>query len=275
MNTITVKKILFSTAAVMSALALSIPAYSADRLIVEDGATNPMFTVNDAGAVYAASKFEIGIQGSAATFHAAKSGTPAAFVVERTDGVFAEFLSGKVNPLFAFKNGTRFDISEAPAGRIPGSSWPGIAPYLTVASGGNVGIGTSTPEYLIDTGGAYCDGSSWVDFSSRKGKDDIQDLSASAAFETLDGLTPVTFKYKKDLGKTEVGFIAEDVPELVATKDRNGLSSMDIVAVLTKVVKEQQATISELKDKMADLETDMQMKKDKDPMVSRLDLPIQ
>ena len=37
-----------------------------------------------------------------------------------------------------------------------------------------------------------------------------------------------------------MGFIAEDVPDLVATKDRKGLSPMDIVAVLTKVLQEQQ-----------------------------------
>jgi len=42
-----------------------------------------------------------------------------------------------------------------------------------------------------------------------------------------------------------VGFIAEDVPELVATPNRKGLSSMDIVGVLTKVVQEQQNAIKE------------------------------
>jgi hypothetical protein len=36
-----------------------------------------------------------------------------------------------------------------------------------------------------------------------------------------------------------VGFIAEDVPELIARKNRKSLSPMDIVAVLTKVVREQ------------------------------------
>ncbi|MCK7574508.1 MAG: hypothetical protein MZV65_00275 [Chromatiales bacterium] len=40
-----------------------------------------------------------------------------------------------------------------------------------------------------------------------------------------------------------MGFIAEDVPDLVATKDRKGLSPMDIVAVMTKVVQEQQGMI--------------------------------
>jgi len=42
-----------------------------------------------------------------------------------------------------------------------------------------------------------------------------------------------------------VGFIAEDVPALVATKDRKRLSPMDIVAVITRVVQEQQKTNQE------------------------------
>ncbi len=44
-----------------------------------------------------------------------------------------------------------------------------------------------------------------------------------------------------------VGFIAEEVPELVATKDRKAISPMDIMAVLTMVVQEQQKQIEELK----------------------------
>jgi hypothetical protein len=55
-----------------------------------------------------------------------------------------------------------------------------------------------------------------------------------------------------------VGFIAEDVPELVAMNGRSTLGTVDIVAVLTKVVKEQQKTISELKEKVEKLEKDSQ-----------------
>jgi hypothetical protein len=57
--------------------------------------------------------------------------------------------------------------------------------------------------------------------------------------QTLASLQPVTFNYKTDTAWQHVGFIAEDVPELVASPDRKGLSPMDIVAVLTKVVQEQ------------------------------------
>ena len=53
-------------------------------------------------------------------------------------------------------------------------------------------------------------------------------------------MKPVSFEYKEGNQDVHVGFIAEDVPEMVATPDRKGLESMDIAAVLTKVVQEQQ-----------------------------------
>jgi hypothetical protein len=58
-------------------------------------------------------------------------------------------------------------------------------------------------------------------------------------------LNPVKYNYKADKEDEHLGFIAEDVPELVASKDRKGMSPMDVVAVLTKVVQEQQAALKE------------------------------
>ena len=66
------------------------------------------------------------------------------------------------------------------------------------------------------------------------------------ALQTLGGLDPVTFEYKNsNTPDGHVGFIAEDVPEIVATPDRKGLAPMDIVGVLTAVVKEQQKLIEQ------------------------------
>ncbi len=47
---------------------------------------------------------------------------------------------------------------------------------------------------------------------------------------------------------------AEDVPDLIATKDRKRVSPMDIVAVFTKVVQELKAENEELKAKNEPLE---------------------
>ena len=63
--------------------------------------------------------------------------------------------------------------------------------------------------------------------------------------EALEGLNPVKFNYKTNKDEDYMGFIAEDVPELVATKERKGVAPMDVVAVLTKVVREQQKLLKE------------------------------
>ena len=95
-------------------------------------------------------------------------------------------------------------------------------------------------------GGAYCTGTIWTDASSREYKENIIELTTEEAVSALERLEPVKFNYKVDKEEECLGFIGEDVPDLVAMKDRKGLSSMDIVAVLTKVVKQQQKQIEEL-----------------------------
>ncbi len=90
--------------------------------------------------------------------------------------------------------------------------------------------------------------------SSREYKDNIKSLETEDASLTLQNLNPVTFTYKEYPLEQRVGFIAEDVPQLVATSDRKGLYAMDIVAILTKVVQEQQETISALSAKVSELE---------------------
>jgi hypothetical protein len=131
------------------------------------------------------------------------------------------------------------------------------APYysLVIDSTGRIGLGVASPLYQIHhSSGARLDAGNWVNASSRAVKQDIHQLDRNAAFDALKGLEPVTFAYKANPGDMQVGFIAEDVPDLVATTDRKGLSSMDVVAVLTKVVKEQQRTIEEMQARLQQLE---------------------
>ncbi len=138
----------------------------------------------------------------------------------------------------------------------------------TVASDGKVGIGTLPAVHPLAVGsdgtngnGAHLTaGGVWTDTSSRATKENIEDLDRRSAFAALAGLQPVTFNYKLERGDPHAGFIAEDVPDLVATPDRKGLSSMDIVAVLTKVVQEQQDTIEKLGRQVAELEARMRLR---------------
>jgi hypothetical protein len=104
----------------------------------------------------------------------------------------------------------------------------------------------------MSDGGSY-DGN-WNPASSRELKENIQDLATDEAMDALVGLNPVKYNYKKHKEEARVGFIAEDVPDLVAMNGRKNLGTVDILAVLTKVVQEQQKTIAELKKKIAELE---------------------
>lgn len=128
---------------------------------------------------------------------------------------------------------------------------------IFATAAGNVGFGgLTTPTNPIEhsNGARLTAGGVWTNASSKAMKMNIRTLSTREALKALLGLRPVTFQYRAEPGEAYVGFIAEDVPDLVATNDRKSLSSMDIVAVLTKAVQEQQKTIAELKEKVARLE---------------------
>ena len=121
---------------------------------------------------------------------------------------------------------------------------------ITIDRDGNVGFAVSSPDYPLEmaSGARVTAGGVWTNSSSRSSKENIQSLSAEQAASTLMALEPVVFNYRNEKGEDYVGFIAEDVPDLVAMSDRAALSSMDIVAVLTRVVQEQQNKIKELEE---------------------------
>lgn len=115
---------------------------------------------------------------------------------------------------------------------------------LIVKNDGKVGIGTTNPtEKLYVSGNIYATGAI-TQYSSREAKEGIVNISTTEAMEALKGLNPVRFKYKTDPSKEEyLGFIAEDVPDLVTSKAHNRLSALSLTALLTKVVQEQQEAI--------------------------------
>jgi len=128
---------------------------------------------------------------------------------------------------------------------------------MIIDNNGNIGIGgVGAPGFPIEhsSGAKLTAGGVWTNASSCEAKTNIGDLSSREASQALRGLQPVKFFYKVDMAEPHVGFIAEDVPDLVATPDRKGLSSMDIVAVLTRVVKDQQETIEQLNTRLQQLE---------------------
>lgn len=220
-------------------LVIPLSSLAEDRLVVEDSSANQTFVVEDNGAVYTANRYK------------AQSASPGFWLDETGEGYKGAFFVLDQNWMQVQRRSQGFGAYEASPIFINIGA-PGASFYLN--SNGHIGFGVN-PEYPLDmAGGAYCDGSDWISASSREYKQNINDLSTQEAMATLQGLNPVKFNYKKTPDEENLGFIAEDVPDLVATKDRKGMSSMDVVAVLTKVVQEQQKTIAELTKKLDSLE---------------------
>jgi hypothetical protein len=197
-------------------------------------------------------------------------------IVAADDFAGSFFARGYDGSIYRNAAGVRFAVDGAPSS---GTSVPGRIVFVTTSPGagsftekmritanGYVGIANTGPTHLlaVGTSGAYTDGGAWIDGSSRDYKDNINTLSSKDAIETVRNLTPVTYVYKEIPDQGQVGFVAEDVPELVATKDRKGLSPMNIVAVLTKVVKEQDKTIETLAAKLDKMEAEINRLKSKD-----------
>jgi len=113
---------------------------------------------------------------------------------------------------------------------------------------GQIGMGVWPNHPLhMASGAIVTDGGVWTNASSRDMKENIAELTTEEAVEALTALTPVKYNYKKEQDEEYVGFIAEDVPALVATNNRKNLSPMDVVGVLTKVVQEQQLQMEAMK----------------------------
>ncbi len=150
------------------------------------------------------------------------TGEPAFFQLDRTDGATGYIAAASSHVNFGA-------VTNHPVRLISNFTW-----QMEVDSSGNI--------TMVD-GGGY-DGT-WNPASSREIKDNIRPLDVHEAIQALDGLEPVQYVYKDRREEARIGFIAEDVPALVARNDRKSLSTMDIVAVLTKVVQQQEKTVQQ------------------------------
>jgi Chaperone of endosialidase len=84
--------------------------------------------------------------------------------------------------------------------------------------------------------------------SSRDLKENIVDFTSREATEALEGLNPVSFTWKDDEEKTRhIGFIAEDTPGIAKSTDEKAIIPVHLLAILSKVVQEQQRAISALR----------------------------
>lgn len=203
---------------------------SSSPFVINGGAPEYSFTIRNNGNIGFGTLFPI------YPLHFIRSGQNAVVHMERSGGAAYQMIASTSSVYVGSR--TNHDLHLTTNGYS----------RLTVKNNGNVGIGFTVPSYRLHvSGGAYCNGTTWVNASSRELKENIRSLTAEEATDALKKLNPVKFNYK-EIGDDEfLGFIAEDAPELVATKDRKGMSSMDVVALLTRVVQRQQEELEKQK----------------------------
>ena len=235
---------------------------STSALFVKNASGTEVFSVSSSGSIASASRL---------LSNGASAWGSAPFVLGQDAGnrgiiVTDKAASNPKNIYFGWNVGTTHEYAEIFAIQEK----VGYKNLILNPNGAYVGIRTTSPSHPLHMGsGAYVStGGVWTNASSREYKTDVKQLSAEKAMDALTQLKPVEFAYKADSQEKHVGFIAEDAPDIVATKDRKGMSPMDVVAVLTKVVQEQQEllreqrkisqeqekTIGELSEKVAELE---------------------
>jgi Chaperone of endosialidase len=162
------------------------------------------------------------------------TGEAATFVLDRTDGAMAYINAG----------GTYVNFGSCSLNHV----------RLMVNGAWQTQINTDGSLHMAS--GASCTtGGVWANSSSRELKENIENISADEAMEALAGLEPVKYNYRADKTDGHLGFIAEDVPDLVAAKDRKTMSPMDVTAVLTKVVQQQQKIVQEQQKLMQEQQT--------------------
>jgi len=234
--------------AVFISIAIPVFALGADKLIIKDGNGTTTFKVEDNGATTTASRlYTNGASGVGSAPYVLGQD-----VLNRGIVITDKAATNPKRIYFGWNVGATHEYAEI-FGLQEGVGYKNL---ILNPDAGNVGIGTTSPSHPLQmASGAYVSsGGVWTNASSREYKTAVKQLTAEKAMDTLTQLKPVEFAYKADSQEKHVGFIAEDAPELVASKDRKGMSSMDVVAVLTKVVQEQQATIAELSKRLAVVE---------------------
>jgi hypothetical protein len=83
--------------------------------------------------------------------------------------------------------------------------------------------------------------------SSAQLKDDVETLPVDDAVTALAALHPVTFRYRHEASqRRHAGFIAEEVAEVMPDADGDRVRPMDLIALLTAVVQDQQRSLVRL-----------------------------
>ena len=136
---------------------------------------------------------------------------------------------------------------------------------MTILQNGNVGIGTTNATQLlvVGSGGAYCNGTTWVNGSDRNSKQGFSAVSPREVLDKVSALPITEWQYKVDAeGTTHIGPMAQDFhaafglnggdDKHISTVDEGGVALAAIQGLNEKLT-EKESEIRQLQQSVIEL----------------------
>ncbi len=133
----------------------------------------------------------------------------------------------------------------------------------------DVGIGVD-PTHKIDVaGGAYCDGTNWVNASDKNSKENFEKVDGEEILEKISDLEITKWNYKGDDDAQHIGPTAQDFKKTFGVgADDKSISTIDPSGIALAAIKElyvqlqaKDKEMKELREEMAKLKKEMAKKK--------------
>ena len=126
--------------------------------------------------------------------------------------------------------------------------------------GGKVGIGVDSPTHLVDvTGGAYCDGTNWVNASDANVKENFQPVNGSELLDQIEQLAISKWNYKGDADMAHIGPTAQDFQAAFGVgSDGKSISTIDPAGIALAAAKELRIELKDKTQQINDLQSKLQ-----------------
>ena len=134
---------------------------------------------------------------------------------------------------------------------------------LYLASGIEIGM-TGGTHHIDVAGGAYCDGTNWVNASDKNAKENFHEVNGEELLKKISELEITKWNYKSDKQTEHIGPTAQDFKETFGVgSDGKSISTIDPSGIALAAIKELYAQLKSKDKELAELRAEMaKMKKE-------------